>query len=657
MEITGVKLRELSLERLDPKLRRLAYVGTAPAALDDAQRSAVVASEVTSGELSRAVAADAPMKPAKRVLVKHRTPETPNVLEEFSPYRLADFYSTADVPIDQLQRISQDAEVEFISGGNRMSVDLNTSLAETRADVVQAGTAQLSARTGTGIVVGVIDFGFDLSLDDFRDATGKTRVSFYWDQFSNPTGGQSSPAGFSYGVEYDQGSIDAALALGSAGDADLNALGLGRLQPEAHGTHVAGIAAGNGRSTDASFAANSFVGAAPEATLILVQPDSSDTRESFTDSNHVADGVAYIFEKATSLGLPCVINMSLGQNGNSHDGASVVEQAIDQLLLPESRALVLAAGNEHIWRGHSAGELTTGDVRVLHVKSGGGMPVPGGGFTGTGVNRTSDDVEIWYSSRDRFRVKVVHPNEDETAQVEPGNSMLFPMATGESVFVDSVRFSPMNGESQIAVSIIPRQVSPGSVVPVTAGIWKIVITCDEAVDGRFDAWIERDARDRRNNFADQAFFVGGDFVPDRTLGTPATSRRAISVANYNHRTHGVSASSSRGPTRDNRNKPEIAAPGTNILSSNSLGGRQRNGATVPVRTDMSGTSMAAPHVAGIVALLLEQQPKLASAQIQSILKASARPPVGVATRTFRNDFGYGAIDAERALELVSEFVI
>jgi subtilisin family serine protease len=65
---------------------------------------------------------------------------------------------------------------------------------------------------------------------------------------------------------------------------------------------------------------------------------------------------------------------------------------------------------------------------------------------------------------------------------------------------------------------------------------------------------------------------------------------------------------------------------------------------------MSGTSMSAPHVAGIAALLLQRNPKLTSAQIRSALIASANPPAGV--DPFDIAWGYGRVDAEATINLI-----
>lgn len=414
-----------------------------------------------------------------------------------------------------------------------------------------------------------------------------------------------------------------------------------------HGTHVAGIAAGNGSAGDATYPAGTFVGVAPEATIIFVQPASNDSDTTFTDSAHVADAIAYVFAKANDLGLPCVVNMSLGQNGGSHDGESIVERAIDRLLETPGRAMTLAAGNEHTWRGHASGVISPGATKTLHWKFGGGLPIRGGTVPPGQGDRTPNEMEVWYSSRDAFDVVLIDPAGEKTAPISPGQTAAHTFASGDRAFIDSERFSRLNGDARIYVDV--ERVDDQ---PLTNGVWLVELTAAEADDGRFDAWIERDLRDGNNNFADQSFFVGADFDPVRTLGTPATSRRAITVANYDHQTLAPSPSSSRGATRDGRTKPELSAPGTNIVSSGALGGRPSHGGPPnPVRVQMSGTSMSAPHVAGIAALLLEAEPKLDAAQLTKILIAAADPPPGVSV--FDVAWGYGRVDAERAYRLLT----
>ena len=625
---------------LDPKLRRLMHSMKHPATgrlEQDLDANLVNATgDVPSG---------APVEVAmltKRVLVRLAAPEPPAAMGDLHWVHISGDIYAVEVPLLKLEELASAQEVEYVESGRRLAPNLDTSVTETRADRVRSGALGLS---GAGVLVGIIDFGFDFTLNDFRDAGGASRVEFLWDQNLTPQTGEASPGRFGYGVEYDRAAIDAAL-----GTTDPFSQARHRPGAESHGTHVAGTAVGSGRTSDGNFPADIFVGVAPEASIVFVQPNSSDVDSSFTDSVHVAEAIAYVFEKADELGLPCVINMSLGQNGGSHDGDSVVERAIDRLLERPGRAMCVAAGNEHIWRGHAGGVLAAGQARDLRWKVGGELPLPGGGALQPGFGDfTPNEMEVWYSSRDVFRVRLTDPDGESTAIVEPGSTEVHTFPSGDQAFVDSERFTVLNGDARIYIEI-----SPGAGQSrVKTGEWRVELEAVESQDGRFDAWIERDARRSINRFADQSFFLGTDFDGVKTLGTPATTRRGIAVANYDHRVQAPSDTSSRGPTRMRRSKPEVAAPGTNIVSSASLAGRPNPASpasTVPARTSMSGTSMASPHVAGIAALLLERNPRLSSEQIRKVLIASANPPAGIVP--FDNAWGFGRVDAEAAAALV-----
>jgi subtilisin family serine protease len=255
-------------------------------------------------------------------------------------------------------------------------------------------------------------------------------------------------------------------------------------------------------------------------------------------------------------------------------------------------------------------------------------------------------MEVWYSSQDQFRVTVTSPAGQTIGPVDPDETEDQVLPGGNRVFIDSVRFSPLNGDAQIYI-----EVNPPVGGNVQSGIWQVKLESITSRNGRFDAWIERDARDRDNAFADQSFFVGSDFDPTMTLGTPSTGRRSIAVANYDHQTVSPAPSSGRGTTRDGRSKPEVAGPGTNIVAAHAMGGRPNpdDGGVFPMRLPMSGTSMASPHVAGIVALLLQRNSRLTAAQIRKLLMASTRQVSGVPN--FDPAWGFGRINAEEAAKI------
>jgi subtilisin family serine protease len=630
----GSKAKAIALPKsLDPKLRRLCAQAHEPQRMRQDMFRGLVATTTALAE-----AAPEPDELSKRVIVSLGNDEVPEDLADLDWNRLIENYFVVSVPVSRLEELGRHPLVKYVESGRVLTTALDTSLPETRANLVHQ--PPLSLR-GAGVIVGVIDVGgLDFTLDDFRQANGATRVLFLWDQRLDPQAGEQSPAGFNYGVQYDAARINAALG-------QPNPFATIRHQPSpgSHATHVASTAAGNGRSQDAAFPANTYIGAAPEADIIFVEAGSEGGIGSFTDSVRVAEAVAYIFERAQGLDRPCVINMSLGQNGGSHDGESIVERAIDRLLETPRRAFVCAGGNEHVFRGHASGTLATGASRTLRWKAGGGLPWPSGGVLPAGVDRTRNEIEVWYSSQDQFRVIVTSPGGQVVGPVDPGETEDQALPGGNRVFIDSVRFSPLNGDAQIYI-----EVNPPINGTVQAGQWQVRLESIASRNGRFDAWIERDARDTLNAFADQSFFVGTDFDPTMTLGTPATGRRSIAVANYDHRTESPSDSSGRGGTRDGRFKPEVAGPGTDIVAAHSLGGRPRpTGGVFPMRLPMSGTSMASPHVAGIVALLFQRNSRLTAAQIRRMLIASTRQVAGVGN--FDPAWGFGRVDAQAAIDV------
>jgi len=619
---------------LDPRLRRLARTKDNPERLREDVSLAFAFSTTDEPQ---------PATTQKSVLVLLASDQPPSDFSHLNWTKIVERIYTVDLPVNLFDALAKSTSVQYIEAGRPVWQELDSSIPEALIDQVRALPPGGPGLKGDGVVVGVIDFGLDFTLNDFRNTDGSTRVAFMWDQSLIPLTGEASPANHSHGVEYDAAAINAALASG-------NPFAIVRHQPDAgsHGTHVTSTAAGNGESADPSFPAGQFIGAAPEATIIFVQPNRSPGIGSFTDSIRIAAAIAYIFEKAEEMGMPCVVNMSLGQNGGSHDGESVVERAIDRHLETPGRAFVVAAGNEHVWRGHASGKLAQGQSKTLDWRVGGGLQIPGRPPFPPRPDRTPNELEIWYSSKDRMRVRLTDPAGNTSNWVEPGQSDQVNLGN-DQIFIVSERFTALNGDAQIYIEMSP----PGVSGTLQSGSWLVELEALDVVDGRFDAFIERDVRDNRNNFADQSFFGGTSFDPAMTLGTPATCRRGLAVANYDHRAipQVPNISSSRGPARDGREKPEVAAPGTGIIAAHALGGRPNGtGGNWPIRVAKSGTSMAAPHVSGVCALMLEQDPTLSAVQIRAMLITAASPSMGILA--FDPAWGCGRLDADAAINLV-----
>lgn len=531
---------------------------------------------------------------------------------------------TAFVPIRALPRLEQTTAVRAIELARPLLSTLNQARPYAQVDALQAGPPAVA---GQNVVVGIVDSTLDVYHPDFRTAAGQSRVLFLWDQRLVPQAGESSPpvdpalpgfapGGGTYGVEYTQANINAEISQ----PAGTPAYGIVRHggASAAHGTHVAGIAVGNGLAQ----APPTFIGGAPGADIIFVASAGSPGTALLSDSASVADGFSYIFARASALGQPCVVNMSASDNQGPHDGTTLGEQFLDGLLGVPGRAITLSAGNSTGTACHASGTVATGGTSNLVLNY--AAPPPG-------QAHASDDIEIWYDGHDRFSVTVTPPGAAAIGPVAPGAApVVQALAGGVTVTVTSTLNDPRNGDNLISIII---QVPGGQTI---TGNWTFALGGTTVINGRFHAWV-----DRNNRFlsAWQAPFLD---ETELTLGVPATCKRAITVGN--HTKAGppptISGSSGRGPARDGRVKPELATVGTNVTAARS---RNMNAATPePFYVAMSGTSMSAPLVAGTCALLFQCRGAGATwANLLQILENLVGTALAAPPAPPNNSFGFG----------------
>ncbi|WP_414588466.1 S8 family serine peptidase [Scytonema sp. PCC 10023] len=521
---------------------------------------------------------------------------------------------SAQITPEAIEHLEMHSNVQYVERGSPLGLQatVETSFNNVKIEV----TSSPLTETGKGVIVGIIDWGCDFTHGDFRNESG-SRVLYFWDQTATPGSIGRPPLGYSGGVEFTKEQLDQALS-------QTNPFAALSIEPPdigAHGTHVMGIAAGNGgESPDVGVR-----GIAPEADIIFVQPNTGDTNiiGGFGDSVNLAEAVKYIFEKASSLNSPAVINMSMGTNSGPHDGTTLVEQWIDRLLGQPGRAVVMALGNEHrqgLIHTHSEGQLATGETTTLYWRA---RP----------QDFTPNEVEIWYSGRDIFVLEVVLPDGKSVPVVEPNNSAIFDVGhIGTRVYISNELNSPLNGDNRINVIVL----SPEN-TPTEAGVWQLRLTSRLSREGTFDAWIERESP------AFISSFIGGTYIRRKTLGSIQSARHPITVSNYDAETITLADSTSFGPTRDGRRAPVAAAPGVNILAARS---RYREAPNPLDRTPYvayTGTSMSSPYTAGVVACMLQKNPSLTASQIKGILAANAKPAPGY-SYDYRNDWGHGRVD-------------
>lgn len=432
--------------------------------------------------------------------------------------------------------------------------------------------------TGAGCVFGAVDFGCDFAHPNLRDEHGRTRLLALWDQRGQANA--ASPAPYGYGRLLSRAAIDVALEQDDPyaaldydpADADVPP-GAG-----AHGTHVLDIAAGNGRLT------GSPQGLAPGAELIFVHLANSRVfgLSDLGDSVRILEALDFIHRAAGER--PCVINTSLGSHSGSHKGESLLEQGMDALLLGHpGRAITQSCGNYYRADTHASGRIGPGQERTLTW------------FTDA-ADRTPNEFEVWYEGRDRLLVEVFAPNSQAPFRARRGETVPL-IIDGEGVGRLYHRASdPGSGDHHIDLFLRPD-------APV--GAWRLRLIGDEVVDGRFHAWIERDSGCRDC----QARFVEEDAEPTTTTGTICNGFQTLAVGAYDAHREGLPlvSASSAGPTRDGRTKPDLIAPGGAVLAARS---HPRTIDDAPLLTRKTGTSMAAPHVAGTLLLMFEAAGRL-----------------------------------------------
>ncbi len=534
---------------------------------------------------------------------------------------------------------------------------MNAGRVDIRADRVHNGIDLPGQYRGENVIVGVIDSGIDFTHPDFSDEDG-TRILYLLEYTDN---GQN---------EWTKEQIDSEPDSVTQRDDDE---GFG------HGTHVTGIAAGGGKHNE------DFSGIAPNSDIIFVK---GMINGGFSDADVVA-GCFYIFQKAGELEKPAVINLSLGSNWGPLDGTSLYEQALSSLTGP-GRIIVTAAGNEGFMNIHAGAQLNPQERHgTLLIADNPDQALINMWFP----TWVSDDDTLTNISQVAIGAFTVDANNNlvylgNTDFVAAGSFMgLTPFVAGGdtvgTVIIDARTLSdPRNFDGNIQFGIFGDL---NNNIDIRDVIWLILYDTPEDGGGWFDMWT-----------------VGGEFLhytvglqniteipgdTDLTVVTPASALLTIAVASYVTKNEWVDVDSvqrqwlnphpnripnqtvvpdigqrsyfsSKGPTRDRRRfVPEIAAPGELIFSAFSSHltagvGYQRELLLQGDRyLGMQGTSMAAPHVTGIIALMLQVDPMLTYESVVAILQETAR--VDVWTGAVPNfEFGGGKVDAFAAINRV-----
>lgn len=478
---------------------------------------------------------------------------------------------------------------------------------------------------GGHAIVGIIDTGVDVLHEAFVDAAGNTRILAIWDQLDSRG---PSPKSVDPTFPFDFGTLYTG--------AQINEMRAGRLtvpdwlrDPEQHGTHVAGIAAGRATGTLPD-------GMAPEAGIAVVIPDmetisgnpaSLGYSVSHTNALEFLRVLAQHDNTLSPDNSPIAINVSLGMNAGAHDGQTLLEAAFDSTTGQGRDAgivVVKSAGNERPHRGHANVAVALGRVDV--------------DWNSLAEDRGLDYFEAWFFKLDVLEFVLHAPGGAISGVVSQANRVFSGTLGGNKVQMRLRLRHPDNGDNVLYISIRPDP------EPIARGVWTLEVRGKRvsADTTGLDIWVER-AGARAVEF-DNA-------VQQMTVSIPGTANHIITVSATDTAADypGVIRASSFGPTRDGRSKPELSAPGSGIVSAH---------ANQPDRSAaiaMTGTSMAAPHVSGAVALALSRRVALGRTQFNSE-QISALLVQSVQFNSFlhHHGFGYGILDVAAFLEMCDQ---
>lgn len=508
---------------------------------------------------------------------------------------------TAQLPADRISDLASHPQVLHLAESARLKPSLDLALPLIRIP----GFRHRTGASGKGVLVGIVDSGIDTSHPAFAG-----RVLMVWDQTQPGTGRG----------RFRKGRVLSGPELGKSTD------------ESGHGTHVAGIAAGNDPV---------YAGVAPNAHLLVVKTTF--------DNTDIGNGIDFIFEEATRLGCPAVVNLSLGGHFDPHDGTDDLSALIDAISGP-GRIVVAAAGNEGEQPIHARIELDPGGETRIPIRVG-----------APDVAQARDLLlNGWYTGRTTCTVELIDPTGAATppqSPSEPGapdhTLSTVPLGNAVAQIITPSADAAINGDHQFIIALDARRGTG-----LHSGTWSVRLRNTGSEPATIDLWLLSSGA---------VAFPPGTATRSHLVGSPGCATQAITVGAFVSRNHWIDQTgtprqfahipagsiadfSSPGPRRDGHPKPDLTAPGAFLVSCRSSDAppepeRQPH----PQWIAMPGTSMASPVIAGLVALLLETHPHLTPDEVRARLIAASAIPGRPSPPDPGHDphWGWGLINSAR----------
>lgn len=462
-------------------------------------------------------------------------------------------------------------EVEYIEAPRRLWFQLEEARREICVNALQVQENNRNDNLfGEGVIVAIIDSGIDYAHPDFRKEDGTTRIIGLWDQTLDPsklqTEGEESietynpPEGYLLGVFFSETQINEALRQSTKAEQQ-------RLVPSmdysGHGTHVAGIACGNGRVSGGAYR-----GVATKADILVVKIGDAQG-VTFPRTTRLLEAINFVIDFARQRNQPVAVNLSFGNNAGPHTGEGIISEYLNREALKWKTCICVGTGNEGTTGRHKEGVLSSYQTEEFSCAFG---PEQGSLY-----------MEMWKSYEDNFEIQLISPSrESVTLQKNDEGKIRKYDFSDCTLVVNYGEPTPFEILQEIYMEWIPKGDS------LKEGIWMFRFIPGKVVDGRYDLWLPTGG-----NIQLQTRFLTPSI--STTLTTPSSTNRLITVGAFDGNTGEIAPFSGRGYTRNGLQKPDLVAPGVNILST-----APNNSYAV-----RSGTSMATPFVTGSCALLME----------------------------------------------------
>lgn len=460
---------------------------------------------------------------------------------------------------------------------------------------------------GQGVLIGIIDSGIDYTNPVFQNEDGTTRIALLWDQTIES---MNPPEEKNYGTEYSKEQINYALQ----SDDPLSLVPT--TDEVGHGTMIAGIAGGS------EVPENDFSGVATESEFVIVKLKTAKRylKEFFRipeeaicyQETDILFAIEYLLSAANRLQRPMVICLALGTSQGAHDGRGFLSGYLSTISTIPGIAVIVAAGNEGNARRHFFGMVNTtvGYSTVeLHV----------------GENESGFSMELWGQSPSIFFIDILSPSGEYVPSIYSSldeNREITFIFEKTIIIIDFQMVESQSGDQLILI----RFTNP------TPGIWRINVYERGDLNLGFHMWLPMEGF-----ISNDTYFIQSN--PYTTILSLGNAEIATTVTAYNDEDDSLYINASRGNTRLGVPKPDVAAPGVNVL------GPTRNHGFA----NFTGTSVAAAHTTGIAAMIFEwgivrgNLTGMSTIELKKLIQRGARRSVDM---TYPNpDWGYGILDA------------